>query len=381
MDLISIINFLLIAGVIQGFGFNLVTIFVKKKFSKVILFLNLIVLFISLSNLQAWLIEMGYTSDLFLIKHLEIPWYLFVFPMFYAFTTNYLRIEEKVKDFIKLTLVIFILEIVIRLGLIAYVYFQVPDRDSLIIDKYTSIEEIVNLIFSLFLFVNAGLLIFRKHNLLDFIMAYDDLNWIKWFIKLGSVVILFWIVAKLIDIIYDDQTGYYLLKIGSSIMLYWIGYQGFYKYNVVQDRIFLRSTIQSNRVLISTVEIKDEKIQSDDFFNPKHEKDFRRIKDHIIENKLYLDPLLGADAITEELRISKSYMSKLINSYSQYNFSDFINSLRIEQAKKFLSNEEFSQYTNVSVGLECGFNSKSTFYSAFKKFTSQTPTEFKEKFA
>jgi AraC-like DNA-binding protein len=120
---------------------------------------------------------------------------------------------------------------------------------------------------------------------------------------------------------------------------------------------------------------------NDDFYNPKHDKDFKRIKDHIIENKLYLDPLLGADAITEELRISKSYMSKLINSYSQYNFSDFINSLRIEQAKKFLSNEEFSQYTNVSVGLECGFNSKSTFYSAFRKFTSQTPTEFKEKFA
>ncbi len=381
MDFISIINFLLIAGVIQGFGFNLVTIFVKKKFSKVILFLNLIVLFISLNNLQAWLIDMGYTSDLFLIKHLEVPWYLFVFPMFYAFTTNYLRIEEKVKDFIKLTLVIFILETVIRLGLIAYVYSQVLDRDSLIIDIYTSIEEIVNLIFSLFLFVNAGLLIFRKHKLLDFIMAYDDLNWIKWFIKLGSVVILFWIVAVLIDIIYDDQTGYYLLKIGSSIMLYWIGYQGFYKYNVVEDRIFLRSTIQSNRVLITPEESHSEKNENDDFFNPKHEKEFKRIKDHIIENKLYLDPLLGADAITAELRISKSYMSKLINSYGQYNFSDFINSLRIEQAKKFLSNEEFSQYTNVSVGLECGFNSKSTFYSAFRKFTSQTPTEFKEKFS
>ena len=77
---------------------------------------------------------MGYTSDLFIIKRLEVPWYLFVFPMFYAFTTYYLRIEKKVNDFVKLTLVIFILEIVIRLGLIAYVYFQVPDQDSLIID-------------------------------------------------------------------------------------------------------------------------------------------------------------------------------------------------------------------------------------------------------
>jgi AraC-like DNA-binding protein len=327
------------------------------------------------------LIYKEYTSDLFLIKHLEIPWYLLLAPMFYAFTTNYLRIEEKVRDFIKLSFVIFVFEIILRVAIIAYVYYQVPDRDAVIIDRYTWIEDIVNFLYILFLFINASLLVFRKHRLLDFIMGYDDLNWIKWFIKLCSIVLLLWAIALLIKIIYGDETGYNLLKIGTSVLLYWIGYQGFYKYNVVEDRIFLRSTIQSNRVLISSEESPAKMDLNDDFYNPKHDKDFKRIKDHIIENKLYLDPLLGADAITEELRISKSYMSKLINSYSQYNFSDFINSLRIEQAKKFLSNEEFSQYTNVSVGLECGFNSKSTFYSAFRKFTSQTPTEFKEKFA
>jgi AraC-like DNA-binding protein len=68
------------------------------------------------------------------------------------------------------------------------------------------------------------------------------------------------------------------------------------------------------------------------------------------------------------------------NSYSSYNFSDFINSLRVEQAKKFLSDNEFSQYTIVAIGLECGFNSKSTFYSAFKNFTSETPTTYRAQF-
>jgi len=80
------------------------------------------------------------------------------------------------------------------------------------------------------------------------------------------------------------------------------------------------------------------------FFNEKHQKDFEKVKEHIIINKLYLDPLLSMELIADELRMSKSYISKLINSYSAYNFSDFVNSLRVEQAKKFLSDDEFSNY-------------------------------------
>ena len=86
------------------------------------------------------------------------------------------------------------------------------------------------------------------------------------------------------------------------------------------------------------------------------------------------------EAVAAELGMSKSYFSKLVNSYSDHNFSDFINSLRVAQAKRFLSDDTFSDYTIVAIGLECGFNSKSTFYSAFKKFTSETPTSYREQF-
>ena len=68
MDIDSIIKFLLIGGVIQGFGFNLVTLFIRKKFTKVIVFLNLVVLFISLNNLQRILIDADFFSISFLLK-------------------------------------------------------------------------------------------------------------------------------------------------------------------------------------------------------------------------------------------------------------------------------------------------------------------------
>lgn len=379
MDFLSIVNFLLIAGVIQGFGFNLVTIFVRKKFGKVIIFLNLVVFFISLNNLQRWLIDIDFFSFSFLIKQLQVPWYVLIFPMFYAFITHFLRIEERVNDFIKPTIIIFTFEIVIRLCLISYVYYQVPNQDVTVIKEYTNIEEICNLLYCVFLFINASLIVFKRHRLLEYILAYDDLNWLKWFIRLGSIVIAFWIIAVVMLNVYQKD-AYELLRLSSSILLYWIGYQGFYKYNVVEDRIFLRTSIDSDRVLITPKKRLNPEKQTDEFFNNKHHNDFNKIHSYLIDEKLYLDPLLSMETVASNLGMSKSYFSKLINSYSNYNFSDFINSLRVEQAKKFLSDDEFSQYTIVAIGLECGFNSKSTFYSAFKKFTSETPTTYREQF-
>ena len=380
MKIIPIINFLLIAGVIQGFGFNLVTIFVKKKFNKTVIFLNLTVLFISLNNLQRWLIDIGFISDLFLIQQLEVPWYVLIFPMFYAFVTHFLKIENRVNDFIKATFLIFVVEIIIRLCLISYVYYEVPNLDDTLIEKYTKIEEICNLFYCVFLFINTCLIIFRKHNLLEYILTFDDLKWIKWFIRFGIIILTFWIFAVIVKSNTGNEMAYIPLRFGTSVLLYWIGYQGFYKYNVVQDRIFLRSNIVNNNVLISSNSGASALLNSDKIHNEKHQKEFENIKDFIINNKLYLDPLLSMETVTSQLGISKSHFSKLINEYGNCNFSDFINSLRVEQAKKFLSNDEFSAYTIVAIGLECGFNSNSTFYSAFKKFTSQTPSTFRDQF-
>ncbi|WP_242131502.1 helix-turn-helix domain-containing protein [Aestuariivivens marinum] len=380
MDFISIVNFLLIAGVVQGFVFNLVTFFVKKKFDKVIVFLNLIVFFISLNNLQRWLIANGYSSDVFLVKQLLIPWYLFILPMFYAFVVYFLKIEHKVNNYIKTSILIFGIELIIRLCLISYVYYEVPNQDDTLIYNYTKVEDIFNLLYTIFLFINSIIIIFRRHHLIAYILSYDDLNWLKWFIRFGVIVIGFWAVALSIKVSTGSEYAYKFLNLSSSILLYWIGYQGMYKYNVLKDRIVLRSSIETDKVMIKPQSTVNGSSDEDDFFNEKHSKDFNRIQDHIIKNKLYLNPLLGMESLALDLGMSKSYFSRLVNSYSDFNFSDYINSLRVAQAKKFLANDEFSEYTIVAIGLECGFNSKSTFYSAFKKFTSQTPSSYRDQF-
>jgi AraC-like DNA-binding protein len=97
----------------------------------------------------------------------------------------------------------------------------------------------------------------------------------------------------------------------------------------------------------------------------------------IISNRLFLNPNIKLKDISIELNLSEGYISQLINKHSNSNFNDFINKLRIEESKRILKDIDFKNYTITAIGLESGFNSKSSFYSAFKKFTHKTPTEFR----
>lgn len=95
--------------------------------------------------------------------------------------------------------------------------------------------------------------------------------------------------------------------------------------------------------------------------------------------KIYQDPELSLTAVAEKLNISSTYLSQLVNQCNKKNFSEFINSYRVRDAEYMLMDSDFSNYTILSIGLEAGFNSKSTFYAAFKKYTGVTPTQYREK--
>lgn len=91
--------------------------------------------------------------------------------------------------------------------------------------------------------------------------------------------------------------------------------------------------------------------------------------------KLFLNPDLKLSEVSSKINIPAHDLSRLINENFDKNFTDFINEYRIEEAKKLLN--ENSLYTIEAIGNQCGFNSKSAFYKAFKKFTNTTPAKFK----
>lgn len=106
---------------------------------------------------------------------------------------------------------------------------------------------------------------------------------------------------------------------------------------------------------------------------------FKRLETLMRKKKIYRNPYLSLVSTAEILDISACYLSSMLNNLLKKSFTDFVNEYRIEDVKRNLLLESFSHYTIVSVGFEAGFNSKSTFYSAFKKHTGLTPLEYKNR--
>ena len=76
----------------------------------------------------------------------------------------------------------------------------------------------------------------------------------------------------------------------------------------------------------------------------------------------------------------KEYIKEVNNIFHNnygITFYDFINNLRIKEAKIKLLDPKYDVFTIESIGLEAGFGSRSNFYEIFKKQTGKTPSEYK----
>ncbi len=94
------------------------------------------------------------------------------------------------------------------------------------------------------------------------------------------------------------------------------------------------------------------------------------------ERKPYLDKTINLNKLALELGTNQTYLSKLINQRYQLNFNEFINKHRVEETCRLIVEGHLHQKSLDQLAEQCGFNSKSTFYAAFKQFTGLTPAQF-----
>ena len=91
----------------------------------------------------------------------------------------------------------------------------------------------------------------------------------------------------------------------------------------------------------------------------------------------FLNPTLSISELALQVGLPTKELSVLINHNLNQHFFDFINNYRVKKAMQILSNPEKSKLTILEILYEVGFNSKSTFNAAFKKYTHLTPTQYR----
>lgn len=93
--------------------------------------------------------------------------------------------------------------------------------------------------------------------------------------------------------------------------------------------------------------------------------------------KLYTDSLISVGKLSKLIGEPAYIISQVINEKMEASFYDWIAQYRVEEAKRLLTNPKTGQYTVEQIAEEVGYNSKSAFNKAFKKFSGQTPSEFR----
>lgn len=95
------------------------------------------------------------------------------------------------------------------------------------------------------------------------------------------------------------------------------------------------------------------------------------------KSKIYLDSDLSLDGLASKMKMSKHHLTQLLNERIMKNFYSFINEYRIGEAIDRLNNPAL-EVNILSLAFDCGFNSRSSFNSYFKKITGHTPSAYRK---
>ncbi|MAC33692.1 MAG: hypothetical protein CME38_08830 [Haliea sp.] len=215
-----------------------------------------------------------------------------------------------------------------------------------------------------------------------------NLNWLARLILGLLLVYLIWVADEAIS--GGVATSEFIsIALGLSMvsLIYTMGFLG-----LRQPSIFSRplkeyvQTVQTNEIAgvgtaHETSELSDvgEVIERDKYQNSALDQSgstalWQVLENLMIRDKLYLDPQLSLPQLADKLGVSVNYVSQAINQ-NRMNFFEYTNRYRVEEVKRLMDCDGESSL--LDLGFQAGFNSKSAFYNAFRKYAEQSPGQYR----
>lgn len=221
-----------------------------------------------------------------------------------------------------------------------------------------------------------------SYRLLKYSKEEQERKWLKALWLVFALLLYALIIALLIALFfqYDVTQLMKSLALLGTFLIHWISYLGIFKFKLAKDKAaiinFLNAKTLEGLPQIENTPLKDgnkESMTVDNLY-------FQQLERLCKEQHIYTDSALTRETIAERLGISVGYVSQIVNTITQDNFTNYINTYRVEAIKKMIVDPEFKNYKVLTLGLEAGFTSKTTFYTAFKKLTGLTPNEYRMKY-
>ncbi|MBN2262452.1 MAG: helix-turn-helix transcriptional regulator [Prolixibacteraceae bacterium] len=192
---------------------------------------------------------------------------------------------------------------------------------------------------------------------------YKKISWLL-FIIISYIayclIVLFW---GIFNIVFSDALS--ITFFNYSALLLFVYIFGFY--GLKQQELFPKKA-------------KAERYKNPVLDKEKAEKIAKKVKKLFETENLFLTPDLNMQMLSDKLKLPKHHITEAINGYFGKNFFQLVNEYRIELVKQQLNNPK-KPYSIEAIGYECGFNSKSTFFTVFKKFTGLTPEQYKQAYS
>ncbi|MDC8003391.1 helix-turn-helix domain-containing protein [Aureisphaera galaxeae] len=230
----------------------------------------------------------------------------------------------------------------------------------------TAFEYLYSTVFYL-QFIHLGCYLFfnmrtvsRYHKKLkDLYANIENIKWLKLFnILLLAVLLLVSLFLYLLFAteIYRREMDYiYVIPMG--IFIYSVGYY-------LSGLKWASTPPQKTRYASSSLSENDK-------------SDLKQKLDTLMEaEKPYLKNTLRLSDLAQLMKVSDHQLSQLINEQYHCSFFDFVNRYRIAEAKGLLIAQP--KQTILQVVFDCGFNNKTSFVNAFKKFENKTPSAFRK---
>jgi len=334
------------AGLLHGVLFAFYLIIFKKKKSLTNTILGLILVFMALRIGKSVLLNFGDNLELSFIVA-GLAFLLLIGPLLRWYVMGMTRPNFKLPKYYLLELLPFTLVFAASF-LVSENLIDKEHKQTIIV--FGSVLIFIYLHFAFYIF-SAGIVLKRaKKSYKDVLQTKSQKAIFEWLQLVIIGFVINW-VSYFLNII-EDTVPYIVGPLLYSLVIYFLSYKAF--------------------------QLKVTDIDGDVFKQNENADVFDEISKLVTEKKLYLESDISLSRISKLVGKSAQNTSEIINQYAKQNFNDFINYHRIQEAKKMLLDENNKKFTISSIAFDIGFNSLSSFNTAFKKFEETTPSLYRK---